>query len=475
MAAWLSRAVANRLTETTWLSRLPLRFLFGLVILISGNVVSADWRWDDPSILLHLHQYSIVQDFINPEVWREFSPANLTPWLIFSYELDLILFGLNPGAFYLHQLLVLAAVASVFYITLRLWVRGAFALAGSALFLMGAPGITVAQQLMTRHYLEGLLFCLLSLLFFVQHLRRGSRPLLILSLLFYLLSVIAKETYVPLVLLLAFLPEGNFTRRLKSAIPFFITVLCYSLWRLYMLGTPTGGYVDSSEYLSLSFAGQVLTSFSRLPMLMFDAFWPLVLLLYIALAATYALICRSMLLLSLLVALLVFLPLVPLVSSPGINLADRYLLLPWLVMCFSMAFFSDRLVQSLSRRHKMPTAIGITTMLAITMVITVSAGLGVQGMVMNVGREYDVQARFIMANDNTLGFVPSATVISAMWFVNDLIELKVDYWKELRRLSRLSIKFLCRRILILCWPIVAIVSVCKAPACNRFLVVMTPL
>lgn len=86
-------------------------FLLALAVLLNMGVLSAGWRWDDPSILLHAHQFSIIQDVLDPAVWQQFSPANLTPLLILSLEIDLILAGLSPWFFYLHQLMLLAAAA----------------------------------------------------------------------------------------------------------------------------------------------------------------------------------------------------------------------------------------------------------------------------------------------------------------------------------------------------------------------------
>jgi len=399
-----------------------------IVFVISGDAVSGNWRWDDPSILLHAYQYSIFQDFVNPSVWQQFSPANLTPWLIFSYELDLILFGLSPGIFYVHQLLALLAAVVMLYLVLKLWVSELSAASGAALFLLGAPGITVAQQLMTRHYLEGLVFCLLALFLFVCHLRSNRRLVLVAAVLCYLLSVTAKETYVPLVLLLPFLPEGSLMKRIKASLPFLIVVGLYTCWRIYMLGTATGGYVESSEYISFSFMSQVLVGFAPLPALLFGSPWPVVMSLYGVMLLSYILVYRSLasvaVSLFLLVLLLTLLPLIPLISSPGIYLADRYLLLPWLVMCFSVAFFGDRLIQVLRAGNRQWGICGIGVGITVLLLITASAGLSVKKTVVAVANEYDVQADYILNNDSSTAFVPSPNVVSAMWFVTDLAELK---------------------------------------------------
>ena len=153
---------------------LGLLLMLALVLLVNAGVIGANWRWDDSQILLHSHQYSFWQDFTRPEVWQQFSPANLTPWLIFSFEVDMILFGLNPTLFYLHQLLAIAAAAFMLYSCLRLWCLPVFAAAGAALFVLGLPTMLVAEQLMTRHYIEGLVFALVAVYAFVLYLRTAK-------------------------------------------------------------------------------------------------------------------------------------------------------------------------------------------------------------------------------------------------------------------------------------------------------------
>ncbi|MDP2381037.1 MAG: hypothetical protein Q8M35_11250, partial [Pseudohongiella sp.] len=210
-----------------------------LAVLLNAGVFSAGWRWDDPSILLHAHQFSIVQDVLDPAVWQQFSPANLTPLLILSMEIDLILAGMSPWFFYLHQVSLLAAAAFLLFVLLRLWCEFRFAVAGSVLFLCGLPTMMVAEQLMTRHYAEGLVLALLALYGFVRYLRTGALSILVLAVLAYVLAVMAKEVYVPLPAMLLCLPEASWQKRVRASAPFFGVLLFYALWRSWMLPSVT--------------------------------------------------------------------------------------------------------------------------------------------------------------------------------------------------------------------------------------------
>lgn len=422
--------------------------LLALTLVVNAGVFDANWRWDDTQILLHAHQYSFWQDFTRPEVWQQFSPANLTPWLIFSFEVDMILFGLTPAAFYLHQLVAIAAAGLLLFMCLNLWCRAVFALAGSALFIVGLPTMLVAEQLMTRHYVEGLVFALAALYGFVMYLRTERRGALVLALLMYVLAGTAKEIYVPLPALLLLVPDGTWGRRIKASLPFFIVTVLYALWRGYMLGSYSGGYVDSSEYLTFAFVGEVLASFGRFPVLLTGLGWPVVVLLFLGVWGIYLARQRRVPWRALLVAALVLLPLVPLVRSPGIVLADRYLLLPWVMVCFALAWCVDRIivvsnkaVAGNNRASSKPpagtassaTASSVTsapamvlagTALPIILVIALLHALPVRQALATVGTEFDVQAQFLWQNEDTHAFVPSGNVLPAFWFVTGLRDLK---------------------------------------------------
>lgn len=403
----------------------PMAILLWLIIVcfvLNYSALWGNWRWDDSSTLLHLHKFSIVDTFFNPEVWREFSRTNLMPWLVFSYEVDLVIFGLNPGLFYLHQLLALLAASFALYFVQTLWIDKRFAVLGATLFLVGAPSAIVAQQLMTRHYIEGLLFCLLALLFFVHYLRSDRKLLLAVSVIFYALSVVSKELYVPLVVLLPFLPEATLRKRLVAVIPFVFVAFLYVLWRGNMLGTLTGGYTESNVYLSSGFFPEVMRSFANFPALLFGAIWPLFVLPYLLLVAAYLYYSRSRMLLSGLVLLLVLLPLIPLVRSPGILNADRYLFVFWVAVSFSVAYFADKVFGHLASNKNRTLAAGIA--LAVLVLVPLSGSNKAKESLAVITSDYDEQAAFIWDNTADLAFEPSENLKASYWFIPNLIEFK---------------------------------------------------
>lgn len=402
-----------------------LAVLFLLTLSLNFSAIAGYWRWDDPSILLHIHRFSFWEDFLSPAVWQVYSPSNLTPWLTFSIELDLISFGLNTSLFYVHHLLSLAAVAIALYLALSLWTRFAFALSGACLFLVGTPGLIIAQQLMTRHYIEGMVFCLAALICFVQHLRHRKTLFIVASAGLYLAAVTAKEVYVPLVVLLAFIPESSFINRLKALFPHLAIAAAYTLWRGYMLGSLGGGYTASENFLTTITVGDVTSAILGFPQLLFGSLWFLFVCLYLVLVVTYVYLTRSTLKVVAITALLILLPMVPLVSFPGITIADRYLFLPWLAVCFSIGFFCDRICLAISQSTRARYARLVYGCLASLMVISLLPGLATQSVVEAYGREYDATGAFIWDRSDDFAFTPSSLVLASYWYVTDLNALKL--------------------------------------------------
>lgn len=395
--------------------------------LLFSGVLEGNWRWDDSQILLQAQQYSIIENFINPQVWQQFSPANLTPWLIFSFKADVFLFGANPQFFYLHQLLAIICASIALYFCLSLWINKTYAFYGSLLFLVGAPIFSVAEQLMTRHYIEGLVFCLTALICYVLHLRRGGLALLLGGTAFYILAVTAKEIYVPLVLLLPFLPESSFSIRSKAVTPYIAVALFYVVWRSWMLDSLTGGYIASNEYMKLSFVSDVLHNFANFPSLLIGSLWLPSTIIFLLLMTSYSLLLRSRLALCLLILLLVVLPLAPLVRTPGILIPDRYLFLFWAMFSFSVAYFGERIVYFLKNNNKPKFIFLIWAAAPMLLLVTLQQGLMFQQQLKAIGSEFDVQAHFILNEDSGSAFIPSESLLPSFWFITGLQELKTKW------------------------------------------------
>jgi len=89
---------------------------------------------------------------------------------------------------------------------------------------------------------EGSVFILTSLLFFVYSLRKNNFRLAFISAIAYLLAMLAKEVYIPFIFVILFLPEKKWSSRFIFALPHLAAFSSYLVWRSHMLGRTIGGY-----------------------------------------------------------------------------------------------------------------------------------------------------------------------------------------------------------------------------------------
>lgn len=198
------------------------------------------WTYDDFYVLHVLHGKWLGEAFLSPSVWRQ--SQMFTPLLLLSFDADVLAFGLRPAPFYVHQLLAVGGAAVALYAVLRLWLPRGLSLLAAVLFLLGAPTAAWAQELLVRHYAEGLILAALATRLFVLSLRRGRPALSIASAALYLGAMLEKEVYVPLAVLLLALPEASGRLRLRRLAPHAVALAAYLAVRWAALGTVGGGY-----------------------------------------------------------------------------------------------------------------------------------------------------------------------------------------------------------------------------------------
>ncbi|GFO76230.1 hypothetical protein BPLS_P3884 [Bathymodiolus platifrons methanotrophic gill symbiont] len=330
-APFISKPVPDRIE---WLFIICFTVL--LTSLLHANAFEGYWRSDDGFHLMFATEYSPWQYFFDPIITRTQSGANVTPWNALFYDMNLSIFGFNPGNFYAHLLLITMGTALSLFALLRLWLPLPSVILGVTLFLTGRPTYHLTQKLMNNHYLTGMLFSLLSLYLFTHYVRYGKHFKLALAVILYALAMTCKEVYVPLIGLFLVLPAGNFKQRLLAMLPFVLIVIGYAFWRHKVLGSWVGGYVTSSSDIDFI---NTLKQLSNLAFLLFDQYnWGLVAIIIIAIMSLVTAFNRLINLPLLIVSLIVVVvPLLPLTVYPGINYADRYLFTLWTAVCIWVA------------------------------------------------------------------------------------------------------------------------------------------
>ena len=257
--------------------------------------------------------------------------ANVTPWNVLFYEINIFLFGDKIPLHYAHLILLTSIAACCIYLLSRKFLDKKYALATAIIFLLGKPTIHIAQGLMHGHYITGLILSTLSLYTYIKFFEERKRGWIAASALLYLLSTACKEVYVPLPLILLALPISRLADRVKAAIFHFLSLIIYAGWRKHALGGFIGGYKPLNESLD---AQMFYEQFSRIPhLLVTDPVELSVLALTMAFGVWKAAgqnIKNLNFILAL--ALCVTLPLIPLLKHPGITQADRYLFVPWVAL-----------------------------------------------------------------------------------------------------------------------------------------------
>lgn len=328
----------------------PIYIFFGLIFatfIIYGVAMDNWWSHDDTQILKHAFQFSPYQYFFIPEDWRALIPFSFTPWLTLTYDLDLGLFGSDPKGFYVHNLLTIGLCAYLFYFIASQWLKPWFAIGGALLFLIGPPIVLAAQQLMVRHYIEGLFFYLLSFCFILKSLRTGNTQWYGgLAGFTFAIAASAKEIYVPLGFIAFLLPIGNLRDRLSAGWPILLVMALYVPWRWFMLGDPIGGYTPIEALPSVSFSS-MLSQFIQIPDLLFTNFGVLtagIIFIY----GFFRLIQDRqwyVLAVTLIICILLAMPLLPLAATSSL-VAERFFIATWTAVVMGLSIILNNASQN---------------------------------------------------------------------------------------------------------------------------------
>jgi len=227
---------------------LAIAVLVVLTILLYRKVLGLWLTYDDANILRLTFDYPFLDIFTNGRVW----PQQLfTPLLMVVFHVMRRLFGFDPSRFYYLQLAIAAITIVLVYTAVRQFLDWKRSLSAAALFAAGAPLCSVVVQLSTVHYFLSISFCALAVIAYAAALRRPSVTLDVVSVLCYLLAMLAKEVAIPLPLLLIALPLRDLRTRIRFVIGHGVAVIVYFLWRHAVLGVFLGAYgwqVDAAEW-----------------------------------------------------------------------------------------------------------------------------------------------------------------------------------------------------------------------------------
>ncbi len=248
--SWLKSAANNR-------------FFLPVLIVLATFTLYADGHWgelnnpDEFDVLGQALEFTSFEILFNPEKYQTLSSANFTPWVTISVQLDNFLFGFWLPGYWAHNLISIAIALVLFFTLLRRLSVPRHGAAAATLFLMSTPVVEEwAAGLQLRHYIEGFIFGVISLLLAIAWLSRSRKSIhsvdwaflkwMAPSAIFFLLACLSKEIYaiIPLLILFAPLPELSLraiAQRILYTSPVFLALALYLFWRQIML-SGFGGY-----------------------------------------------------------------------------------------------------------------------------------------------------------------------------------------------------------------------------------------
>lgn len=303
-----------------------------LVFAVHGSALHGYWRGDDGAHLYSAARYPVTSFFLDPEVMRFISGNQITPWNVFTYWVNLSLFGFAPKGYYVHHLLSLAAAAGALFLLLRQWLDRKYAVIPVLLLVLGVPTMQMAQLLMVGHYLDGLTFACLAIWAHVRAVRSGRWIWAAASAILYLFACLCKEIYVPWVALLVLVAPVPLRQSWRYATPVILVALAYTAFRI-LLFSGMGGTFVSAQPLRQSWLdfGRILPSLLGADLLGISASFMCGLALVLGVIAqprSQRILVAARFLVSLVA---IVLPLL-FVVAPGIawNEHARYLWMPWI-------------------------------------------------------------------------------------------------------------------------------------------------
>lgn len=390
-------------------------------LVLYGSTVNGWWCCDDSQLLKFAIKYSPWQYFAVPDVWREIVNSTLSPLDVLAYDIDLALFGTRAWAFYAHNLLSIALTAWTVYLVTRQWTdRAGPAVAAGLLFLTGSPVAISSEQLMGRHYIEGMAAYLLALWLFVRAAREQRPGLAAWAGLAYAVSATAKEIFLPLGLVPFMLPVGPLRVRARLGWPFLLVMALYIPWRTYMLGHALGGYQPTGSWLSLQTLQIVGQQLQGVPGWMLTPWGVATGVAALGLSAWLIPSRRrlAILLAAGLVLGLLLLPLLALARHPGLNV-HRYFLTLWTAFAIVVPLGLAHLGKHEKWRWR-AAAPGIVLVLAVD-------AWGVTSRTVDswriLAREQATQGKALVAPeaDHTVVYL---TPVAAGWSASGLIDLR---------------------------------------------------
>ncbi len=173
-----------------------------------------------------------------------FSHYFYTPLVALSFKPDVMIFGINPFPFHIHNTIILILIAFMVYRILREYTDTISSVVPALIVLLSLPSLICLLWITLRQYLYGMLFALFSIFLFLKYQPdiKKNRLVLIIILIFTELSFMGKEQFMTLPFVLFMLAKGGFKERLYKTLPYFLLFAGHFILRFRVL-RGLGGYL----------------------------------------------------------------------------------------------------------------------------------------------------------------------------------------------------------------------------------------
>jgi Tfp pilus assembly protein PilF len=256
--------------------RLDWLILLGTALIAAGLYLSTFPReftnWDDPEYIVNNPLIrSLSLEKLN-KILTEPYFANYAPLTLLSYALDYSLWKLNPAGYHIHNLLLhLGCVVALFFL-LRQFSLPRFVVLGSVvLFAVHPVNVETVSWASERKNLLATLFFFLSFHRYIQYSKHGTRLSFLLSVLYFLLSLLSKASTVvaPLVFLaydFAFRERKLMQLRLYDKLPFIVLAEIHTFFSIHAAGAhrALNSYHHGGSLLSAFASGHLFEEYLKL-------------------------------------------------------------------------------------------------------------------------------------------------------------------------------------------------------------------
>ena len=220
-----------------------LGFLLIVVSIQVLGIAGTPWDWwfeDDSAHRVFVRDHPQPLWYFSKELVSKLSLGHsVTPWFPLTFWIDATLAPLNPAVAYLHTGLSLFLTAAALYLLLRRILNPVYALSLVSIWIFLPSTVVITEFLSCRHYLEGLLFSLVGILFALKAVSKSQsqgRGFILMSAACYLLACTTKEVYVSATWFVLLCIYAN-ARRFKAVGSVVACGFLYAIYRLWSLET----------------------------------------------------------------------------------------------------------------------------------------------------------------------------------------------------------------------------------------------